>query len=206
VRSNFRLLESIRVGRDSVVRIVSGEFGGRRLVNPPRRGVRPTAERVRAAFFDALGARVEEGAFLDLCAGTGAMALEALSRGAPQVTLVEKDRSAYRTILDNVAKLGLEHDARIRVAHRDLGRWLGEEREGPGRSLRFHTVYLDPPYDERRLGQWLEQLSHASFLMEGAWIAVECSGRQVVERPGLIEFRRRVYGDTVISMLTLERG
>ncbi|MGH9035111.1 MAG: RsmD family RNA methyltransferase, partial [Acidimicrobiia bacterium] len=94
-------------------RVIAGEAGGRRLVVPRSGGVRPTSDRVKESVFSALGARLESARVLDLYAGTGALAVEALSRGAALAVVVERDREALAAIAANLEATGLAARARV---------------------------------------------------------------------------------------------
>ena len=122
------------------MRVIAGELKGQSLVAPRGWKVRPTSDRVREAIFSALGALVVDAAVLDLYCGTGALAIEALSRGAERAVLVDRDT---RPALGNVERLGLGE--RTELVRADVGRWLGalpEDSERP----RFDLVFVDAPY------------------------------------------------------------
>lgn len=126
------------------MRIIAGEFGGRRITAPPGQGTRPMLDRVREALFSTLGERLEGARVLDLFAGTGSLALEALSRGAAHARLVERDPRVAKLAAANVAELGLGERARVLAADalspaawRDAAADPNERRE---------IVFLDPPY------------------------------------------------------------
>lgn len=170
------------------MRVVAGELKGRRLATPPRGAdVRPTADRVREAIFsilgDVAGARV-----LDLYAGTGALAIEALSRGAAAATLVDRRPALARR---NVADLGLE--ARAQVVRADAIRFLGRADD------RFEVIFCDPPYRlaDRLEGQ-LESLIPAR-LAKGGRLIVE-SGASRPLRLALPALASKTYGDTAIAI------
>ncbi|HIF41840.1 MAG TPA: 16S rRNA (guanine(966)-N(2))-methyltransferase RsmD [Planctomycetes bacterium] len=126
------------------MRIIAGEFRGRRLVGPPDRDTRPMLDRVREALFSTLGDRVEGARVLDLFAGTGSLGLEALSRGAKEARFVERDRRALERLADNVQTLDLRD--RVRTTRGDAlspSNWsLGEAESG----VRPDLVFMDPPY------------------------------------------------------------
>ncbi len=187
------------------MRIVAGRFGGRRLAPVPRKGVRPTADPVREALFSILGPLVEGRPFVDLCAGTGAVGLEALSRGARPVVLVERARGPIATIHRNLELLGVLPGGGVHVVRADVGEWLrgpGPAGIGPGA-----VVYLDPPWqEERRLARWLRDLA-ATPLAEGdAVLIVEHrAGRAPSVPPGFEEAWTRRYGDTgLLAMRPVE--
>ena len=170
------------------MRIVAGELGGRRLASPARGAdVRPTSDRVREAVFsivgDVSGARV-----LDLFSGTGALAIEALSRGAERATLVDVDTGLARR---NSSTLGL--DERVEIVRADARAFL--RRKGDA----YDLVFCDPPYRlAARLGPELDQLLPAR-LAPGARVITESASARVLEL-GLPLLREREYGDTVIRV------
>src|SRR4051794_5028780 len=127
------------------MRVIAGELKGQRLVAPRGWKVRPTSDRVREATFSALGERVVGARVLDLYCGTGALAIEALSRGAERALLVDHDT---RPALGNVERLGLRE--RVQLVRSDVARWLQEASSGdPGRASgreAFDLVFVDAPY------------------------------------------------------------
>lgn len=172
------------------MRIVAGELGGRRLASPgSATKVRPTSDRVREAIFSILG-DVSGTRVLDLFCGTGGLAIEALSRGAADATLVDTDpRLAKR----NVAGLGL--DERARIVRSDARAFL--RRAGPP----YDIVFCDPPYRlAHRLGPDLDQLL-PPHLAPGARVIVESARKKPLEL-ALPVARERAYGDTMIRVHT----
>jgi 16S rRNA (guanine966-N2)-methyltransferase len=149
------------------VRIVAGSRKGHRIDAPKGVVTRPTSDRVREAVFSILGS-VGEARVLDLCAGSGAMGLEALSRGAADAVFVERDARAARVVAENAERLGLAD--RARVVRRDAARALGVDAAG-GR--RYDLVFVDAPYaDWPRLEPRLADLL-PRVLAEGARVVVE---------------------------------
>jgi 16S rRNA (guanine(966)-N(2))-methyltransferase RsmD len=122
------------------MRVIAGRYKGRRLRTPTWEGLRPTSDKLRETFFNIVAARIEGARVLDGYAGSGAVGIEALSRGAGHVTFVERDRRALRLVEANLAGCGIEADYTIRAG--DLAAVL-ERIEGPP----FDFVWLDPPYD-----------------------------------------------------------
>jgi 16S rRNA (guanine(966)-N(2))-methyltransferase RsmD len=169
------------------MRVVGGELGGRLIQAPRGAAIRPTTDRVREALFAVLG-EVGGLSVLDLFAGTGAVAIEAISRGAERATLVDTDPAPARA---NVAKLGLED--RCRVIGADAVRHLRRDRD------RYDLVYLDPPYRlARRLASELEELLPAR-LTEGGRVVVESAAADPIEL--VLPLRdRRDYGRTAIRI------
>jgi 16S rRNA (guanine966-N2)-methyltransferase len=173
------------------VRIIAGSRKGARIF-APKGETRPTGDRVREAAFNLIGP-VEDMAVLDLFAGSGAMGLEALSRGAASVVFVESDREAQRTIERNLEKLALK-DARI-VKH-DARRALATEAAA---GSRYDLVLVDPPY--RMLGSLLPALSTylPALLAEDGLVVVESPAREHPELP-LVERTSRTYGSVRLTV------
>jgi 16S rRNA (guanine966-N2)-methyltransferase len=184
----------------TVVRIVAGVAGGRRLAVPPR-GTRPTSDRVREAMFSALAARRDlEGArVLDLYAGSGALGLEALSRGAAHVRFVESDQRAAAVLRRNVDALGLGgQDGRAaQVTTADVPAVL---RDNPGQP--YDLVLADPPYalDDITLDEVLNALAGGAWLAPAALLVVERPARALPPTwpDGVFALTHRRYGDTAV--------
>lgn len=176
---------------------------GRKLVAPKGEGTRPTSDRVREALMssltDRLGAGLGGAVVLDLFAGSGALALEALSRGATRAVLVERDRGALAAIAQNVKWLEVED--RVSVLTGDaLGSALTRVRTaGP-----YALLFCDPPYriDQARVASALEALGKAGAITDGAAIAWEHgAGGAVPEPRGFAQERTYRYGDTAVTLL-----
>src|ERR671914_2355707 len=121
------------------MRVIAGRFGGRRLAAPPGAATRPTSDRVREALFSILGERVAGARVLDLFAGSGALGIEALSRGAAEATFVDTAAPAIRTVRANLDALGAAAEVRRADARRFLGAASADARQ-------YDLVFLDPPY------------------------------------------------------------
>jgi 16S rRNA (guanine966-N2)-methyltransferase len=175
------------------MRIIAGELGGQRLVAPRGWKVRPTSDRVREAVFSVLGDRVDGAAVLDLYCGTGALAIEALSRGAGDAVLVDRDT---RPALGNVERLGLSE--RAQLVRADVGRWLGAFPDGEGAS-RFDLVFVDAPYKlADRVAQDLN--THLPRLLApGGRAIVESGARRPLAIDSLERLRQRRYGAADVS-------
>lgn len=173
------------------MRVVGGELRGRRLASPPRRAadVRPTADRVREALFSILGDAVAGASVLDLFCGTGALGIEALSRGAAGATLVDSDPRLARR---NVTDLGLE--GRAAVVRADALAFL-RRQEG-----RFDLILCDPPYNiADRLEGELDSLI-APRLDQGGRLIVESSARRPLELGSLPLETERRYGEALVRV------
>jgi len=149
------------------VRIIGGEWRGRKLHFPPAAGLRPTPDRVRETLFNWLQFELAGTRCLDLFAGSGALGFEALSRGAAEAVLVERDPVSARAISDMLAQLRCD---RGRVERVDALAWL---ERGPLSSKPFDIVFLDPPYNEGCLPVLTAQLERGGWLAPGAWVYLE---------------------------------
>lgn len=174
-----------------MTRIVAGTWGGRRIETPKGEGTRPTSDRVREAMFSTLesvmGGFEYDSRVLDLYAGSGALGIEALSRGANTAVFVESDRRAAAVIKRNLASVGTDHGAVLRMP---VERFL----EGMDR---FDLAFVDPPYSlpAERLTQLLGKL--ADMREPDAIIVVERSTRSTFAWPDTLKgFRDKAYGET----------
>ena len=174
------------------MRIIAGSRKGSRIHAPKGLEVRPTGDRVREAVFNLIGP-VDGAAVLDLFAGTGALGLEALSRGAASAVFVDSDRSAAETIVRNLDKLGLEG---ARVYREDAARRLATEAAA-GR--RYDLVLIDPPY--RMLSRFLPMLAThlPSVLSRDGLVVIESESREEPELPLPLR-TSRTYGSTRVSL------
>ena len=169
------------------MRIIAGKWRGRPLIAPRGDATRPTADRTREALFSMLTSRL--GSFeglriADVCAGTGALGLEALSRGAAHCTFIERDRAAIDALRANIAKLGAEGEVRAIAAEGFRG--------GP-----FDLVLIDPPYGTG-LGQ---KILPEIGLAPGGWASIETAKNEEVEVPGFAVEAERVHGKARITLL-----
>lgn len=160
------------------------------------RGVRPTQALVREAAFDLVGAAVRDAVVLDLFAGSGALGIEALSRGAAFATLVERQPRVVELIRRNLAELGLQD--RARVVRADVVHWLEVQPQAAAASL----VLVDPPYEDPVLERTLAILD--ARLRPGTVVVVEHARRQTLPELARLRLdRNRRYGDTALSILTV---
>ncbi len=182
-----------------MTRIIAGRAGGRRLRTPAGSGTRPTSERVREALFSALAARgaLAGARVLDLYAGSGALGLEAASRGAAAVTLVESDRRVCTLVTGNARDLGL---AQARVVASTVESYL---RTG---GTAYDVVLLDPPYAVREdaLAAVLQALVVGGWVADGGHVVVERSSRspEPAWPAGLVAETLRTYGETALWYAT----
>ena len=180
------------------LRVHGGELGGRRLQTP--RGIRPSQGIIKEAMFNVLALDVIGARVIDLFAGSGALGIEALSRGAVSATFVELDRPTAAILRQNLRTMGLEE--RSRVIQADAVRWVAEH---PAETRGAGIILMDPPYRDPIAG---EVLSALDLIAEGT-VVVEHADRQRL--PGLarlVPFRERRYGESFLTMLRprLESG
>jgi 16S rRNA (guanine966-N2)-methyltransferase len=176
------------------VRVVGGYLGGRRLLTVPGKDTRPTSDRVREALFGILGERVEGALVLDLFAGTGALGIEAMSRGAGSAVLVEQVAPAVAVIPANLEAL----NDTVKVRRTRVETYIRTQRDGP-----FDLVLLDPPYAAPvgLVAGLLGRLARTA-LAAGAVVVVEAAARAEAPPwpPGLVPDPPRRYSDTALHI------
>jgi 16S rRNA (guanine966-N2)-methyltransferase len=174
------------------LRIIAGEWGGRRLQAVKGKGVRPTTDRVREAWMAALGGELSDARVLDLFAGSGALGLEALSRGARAATFVERARAPLGTLKANIELLGARD--RTRIVRGDAMAFVRNLRPGT-----FDLVLADPPYDGEFARELLRLYAEKPFALS-LWV----EHRSKDPMPSFEGLRQRRYGDTTLSILKSE--
>jgi len=178
------------------MRVAGGEARGRRLKAPQSDRIRPTSDRTREAIFDLLGPESPRGNVLDLFAGTGALGVEALSRGYPTAVFVERDRVARGLIRENLARCGYE--GRSRVEGKDVFRFL----QVLDAAAPFALVLLDPPYNRQLVQKTLGLLAGSGWVTDDGWVV--CEGERDLKLPERVEAFERVkhkrYGDTSVHV------
>lgn len=179
------------------MRIISGQFKGRRLNSPKGSVTRPTPDRVREALFSILGARVEDACVLDLFAGTGCLGLECLSRGAKYATFVEKDRRVYEILSQNVQIADSTRYSLINAPAQRALRSLSRNFELPD------LIFLDPPYDRGLLEPALHQILRNNLIQKTGTIICEHHAKS--PPPELLApwtlVQTRLFGDVGISFI-----
>ena len=182
------------------MRVIAGTQKGRRLHSPKGPGIRPTADRVKEALFSILGSRIAGARFLDLYAGTGAIGIEALSRGARHVTFVEPDRSALRVLRANLALCGLEAAADIQACSAEA--FLRRTMKG---LPPYDILFADPPYRTDTARELWAMLAETDVAAPDALIVLEHSSKLAVPagHRRLNVLRQYRYGDTTLSVFGL---
>ncbi|NLY37760.1 MAG: 16S rRNA (guanine(966)-N(2))-methyltransferase RsmD [Firmicutes bacterium] len=181
------------------MRIIAGSAKGMKLKSIPGRAVRPTGERVREALFSILGSRVIAAVVLDLFAGSGAVGIEALSRGAVSCIFVEQERRHLAVIKENLVRARLLEQARLLAGNvcTALGRLA---REG----VRADLIFLDPPYSTTLIPALLRQIYRASLLREGGLVIVEHAAANRAWSERYPQKRQKQYGGTCLTFITPE--
>lgn len=176
------------------MKIVSGKFGGRKLVVPKSRDIRPTSDKIRGAIFNMLASRdaIEDASVLDAFCGTGALGLEALSRGASRCTFIDKAKEALSLAQENVRVLGVEDQCDFLL--KDAVKMKSTEKT-------YDLIFLDPPYFLDLVPQILEQLLTEKMFSENAWVACETEKKVDISVSGFAVENEKKYGDTKITLL-----
>ena len=203
---NSMLIKPLKVGGKNwngggSMRVITGVAKGRRLESVSGRKTRPTADRVKESLFSILGERVLTGRFLDLYAGSGAIGIEALSRGAPGAVFVDNSRAAIQVIKGNLQRVGLADHAEVH--NTDVSRAIAILAK---RDIQFGCIFMDPPYGQGKIMETLLAISRVGLAGADTLVIVEHSRDEPV--PERIETLRRIriqkYGDTEISFLIIQ--
>ena len=185
------------------MRVVAGKFKGRRLKTLKGSEVRPTADRVKESLFRIFGEQVVDADFLDLCAGTGSIGLEALSQGAKSTTFIDSNYHCIRIIESNLEMCGFDRKhPHVRLIHLDAQKALA--RLGK-RKAKFDLIYFDPPYASKIHESCVRQIAEADLLsLEGLLVVEhrkvqEADWTESLTLDELVLSRQERYGDTMLS-------
>lgn len=180
------------------MRIVAGSAKGRPIQGPKStsRHIRPTADRVRETLFNVLGQWLEGQSVLDLYAGTGALALEALSRGAGRAVLVDSDREAQALCRENTDALGFS--AQVELLSQPVARAVDALAK---RGEHFELIFADPPYAAKVVETVLDQVGQGKLLVAGGLLIIEHDKREAAPEAhaGFSRVDQRRFGDTLVS-------
>lgn len=179
------------------MRIIGGTAGGQKLKTLPGMQTRPTSDKVKAAIFNMLQSYVIEANVLDLYAGSGALAIEAISRGAKQACCVDKNPQAVRIIRENIQRL--DHPKQVHMMQQDAFKALFDLKQ---QKTTWDLVFLDPPYAKQKLVELLEKLAEYQLLLEGAFVVCELDKRDFIPDDlfGYELYRHKYYGNTQIKI------
>ncbi len=178
------------------MKIVSGAYGGRRLIVPKNKDIRPTTDKVRGAIFNMLGSRgcVDGAHVLDAFCGTGALGIEALSRGAAHCTFMDKARTSLDLTRQNIEALGIEDSD---VIFGDATRAINAK---PAQG--FDLILLDPPYKKGLLPMAINAIIQAGALSDDAWVMCETERScEILGRDGLSIDAEKIYGEVKVTLL-----
>ncbi len=182
------------------MRIIAGKYKGRRLNTPKNMNIRPTSDRVKESVFSIIQNNVVNANFLDLCSGTGNIGIEAFSRGAKQVTFLERNPGSLKLIRQNLHICGIEiSDPQVKVIAKDAYKGI---KTLHNQLETFELIYFDPPYDADLYNQCLTQISETKLLNKAGILLVEHNKKTVLPTEiGLLSHEeQRQYGDTCVSL------
>ncbi len=177
------------------VRIIAGRFGGRKIETPDGKRTHPMSERVRNAMFNSIGDEIRDAKVLDAFAGSGAVGIEALSRGAQHVTFIERDRIAQKVIDENITTLGI--DEQTKIIRASVASWLSTY-DGE----LFDIIFVDPPYHDT---QFSTAMQLSGLLKPGALMVLSRPGRsESPTKTGVVVVDNRSYGDAALTYFRRE--
>ena len=180
------------------LRIISGDLKGKKLFTPKGFRIRPTADRIRESIFNIISARVAGSVVLDLFAETGALGIEALSRGASRALFIDNDKESLSIIKKNTTICGLEE--RIKIAKLNIGiNSFDFLNDFPGANL----IFMDPPYNKNLIRPSMAKLSASSILEKDALLVIEHDLNESIpeDMPGYEKEDQRRYGKTLVSFM-----
>ena len=181
------------------MKIISGSARGMNLKSPRGKKIRPTSQKVKGAFFNIVHDNIHEADFLDLFSGSGGMGLEALSRGAKKCIFVDKDKDSARLIRENIRLAKMQGKAIVYQGdvQRVLYSLFKKERG-------FNIIYIDPPYEYKKITEILLLLRETGLLIKGGIIGVERPSRDDLKWSNFSPFplqQKKVYGETALYLL-----
>lgn len=178
------------------IRIISGKYGGRKIEAPDNRRTHPMSERIRNALFNSIASEIADAEVLDVFAGTGAVGLEALSRGARRVTFIERDRVAQKILAGNIAQLGAEENTTI--IRTTVHNWV--ETASP---QLFDIIFADPPYHDTQFSTVSKLFG---LLKPGGLMVLSHPGRgEIPTKTGVVVVDNRSYGNAYLTFYRREK-
>jgi len=182
------------------MRIIAGKFRSRKIKRPLAGHIRPTKDRVREAVFSMIALYMEDREVLDLFAGSGAFAFEALSRGARRAHMVDSSPQSVRIMLENARDLGVEEY--VRVEKNDVFRSLTRLA---GRARRFDMIFADPPYGRGYGRKTLNMVSRYDILKPAGGLIIEHNAAECLpgRLGGVTLYKQKTYGDTIVSFFRI---
>lgn len=185
------------------MRVVSGEFRGRKLKAVPGSATRPTTDKVKEALFNIIGPYFDGGMSLDLYAGSGGLSIEAVSRGIEKAVLIDHHYQAIKTIKDNVSVT--KHESQFEIYKQDAKKALHLLVD---HQYCFDLVFLDPPYAQQKIMADLEKMRELNLLQDQALIVAETDQNANLEHeiPGFDFVKQQDYGITVLTIYRFQKG
>lgn len=180
------------------MRIVGGMFKSRRLKFPKQKTTRPTSSKVREALFNIIMSRIPDSVFVDLFAGSGAVGLEALSRGAKFAIFIEKDVRACDIIKQNIKNLGIDESKILIICDDAISGLKKLEKKG----YSFDIIFIDPPYYKKMIKPCLDLLKSSELLNSGAITVLQYPKDEIIDTQDFIIVKNKKYGRTILSFLT----
>jgi 16S rRNA (guanine966-N2)-methyltransferase len=178
------------------MRIAGGRDKGRRI-KVSRKGIRPTKALVREAIFDIIGTKIYDAEILDIFAGSGALGLEAISRGAKRCVFVEKNP---KILLQNIQNFSLMNNTEVIKSDFRAGCRRVKDKQ-------FDVIFLDPPYNKNYVQKTIKLISHYNLLKENGVIVAEHSEKEEFDVPeNLLQIKKRVYGDTAVTFIGIKNS
>ena len=183
------------------MRIIAGNFRGRKLVSPKNSPIRPTSDRVKEALFNMIGPKIPGSRVLDLFAGTGSLGLEAISRGAEYAVFVEKNAVSVKTLNENIWLLNIREDCEIIMADA-----VDALSRLDAKNITFDIVFVDPPYWENLYKKVLSALAGYDIIKNGGLVIFEHPSDIDIDKDkhSFVPIKNKRYGSTSISILAKE--
>ncbi|PAB58880.1 16S rRNA (guanine(966)-N(2))-methyltransferase RsmD [Anaeromicrobium sediminis] len=183
------------------MRVISGRARGRRLNSPKGTNTRPTTDRVKESIFSIINFYIQDSKILDLFAGTGALGIEAISRGAEYGVFVDNDKNSIKTIKENLENMGFEKESTVLYCDVDAAiSKLSTKGE------KFHIIFMDPPYLKGFIEPSLEKIYNSEILTEDGIILIEHDVKDILIEniAGFYKYKEKKYGNTLISIYKKE--
>lgn len=180
------------------MRIIGGTFRGRRIKTPKRSTTRPTPDRVREALFNIIRNKVIDCIFVDLFAGSGAVGLEALSRGAKLAIFIEKNFYACKIIKQNLKTLGISNDKSLVICDNVISGLKKLEKKG----CSFDIIFIDPPYYKKEIEPCLNLLKSGNLLNPRSIITLQYPKDDIVDINDFTKIKEKKYGRNILSFIT----
>ncbi|MDC1085995.1 16S rRNA (guanine(966)-N(2))-methyltransferase RsmD [Alphaproteobacteria bacterium] len=186
------------------MRVIGGKFKGLKLIPPNDLGIRPTSDRLKEALFSILDSKkyninIHNSSVIDICSGTGALGIEALSRGAKQVCFIDKDIKSIRIIQKNISKLNINHEDKIFI------NIVKDEVTNALQKINsiYDIVLIDPPYNTNIINETLQDLKNYNLIKTHSYIFAESSKAEIFEFNGYEILDTKKYGKSKLTILKL---